>query len=95
VKTLADEFGLSGSDLADQAVADPGYMGPGNAGPIATTRVRNAPPDNAIRALLDPSHSAIFWIGVAAILGLVLVTGQVRVEAALGGRAGRSRRGGS
>jgi hypothetical protein len=53
------------------------------------------PPENVIRALLDPHGSAIFWVALAAILGLVLVTGQVRVEAALGGRAGRSRRGGS
>ena len=44
---------------------------------------------SASRGLIDPHGSAIFWIGVAAVLGLVLVSGQLRVEAALGGRAGR------
>lgn len=58
---------------------------------VATTRQRNEPPLNPVKALVDPHSSAIFWIALASILGLVLVTGQVRVEAALGGRAGRGK----
>jgi hypothetical protein len=48
------------------------------------------PPANPLRAILDPKGSAIFWVAAAALLGLVLVTGRLRVEAAVGGRAGRS-----
>jgi len=85
VKTTAETFGLSGYELAQETARDPQVA----AQPVATTRAQNEPPLNPIKALLDPSHSAIFWIGLAAILGLVMVTGQFRVQAKLGGRAGR------
>lgn len=87
MRTLDETFGVSGSDLASQAVVDP-QAGPS---PVATTRVQNAVPANPLKALTDPHGSAIFWIALAAILGLVLVTGQVRLDAKLGGRAGRRR----
>jgi hypothetical protein len=89
--TAEEMFGVQSAMLAETDVANPTTPTP----TMATTRARNVPPENVIRALLDPHGSAIFWVALAAILGLVLVTGQVRVEAALGGRAGRSRRGGS
>jgi hypothetical protein len=85
VKTGSETFGISGWDLAQETAADPQVASQ----PMATTRAQNEPPLNPIKALLDPSHSAIFWIGLAAILGLVMVTGQFRVQAKLGGRAGR------
>lgn len=83
--TLADVFGPTGAELAASDVADPQV----GARTFATTGVRREPPESATRALLNPSHSAIFWIGLAAVLGLVIVSGQVKVEAALGGSAGR------
>jgi hypothetical protein len=85
VHTLADVFGPTGAELAASDMADP-QTSPRT---FATTPVRREPPANPVRALVNPSHSAIFWIGLAAVLGLVLVSGQVKVEAALGGRAGR------
>lgn len=85
MRTAAETFGSSGADLAAASVVDP----QASPSPIATTRVQNQPPTNPFKALLDPSHSAIFWIGLAALLGLVLVTGQFRIDAKLGGRAGR------
>jgi hypothetical protein len=88
-RTVEDTFGVSSALLAETDIANPSTPTP----TVATTRQRNAPPENPLRALVDPHGSAIFWIALAAILGLILVTGQVRVEAALGGRAGRARRG--
>jgi hypothetical protein len=85
VRTAQETFGISGAALAGEISADPQVA----AQPYATTRFQNEPPLNPLRALTDPTHSAIFWIGLAALLGLVLVTGQFRVQAALGGRAGR------
>lgn len=87
MRTAAETFGVSGAALASDSVVDP----QANASPIATTRVQNEVPASAAKALLDPSGSAIFWIALAAILGLILVTGQVRLDAKLGGRAGRKR----
>lgn len=86
MQTSAEIFGTGGYELAALDAADP--QTPPRT--IATTDARQAVPEG-IGALLDPKHSAIFWIGAAAILGLVIVTGQFRVEAALGGRAGRSK----
>ena len=87
MRTAAETFGVSGSALAETQLLDP-QVSPY---PIATTRVQNEPPSNPFRALLDPTHSAIFWIGLAALLGLIMVTGQFRIQAALGGRAGKRR----
>jgi hypothetical protein len=88
VRTAAETFGTSGAELAQEQLVDP----QANPSPIATTRVRNAPSTSAVKALLDPHGSAIFWIALAALLGLMMVTGQIKVQAALGGRAGKSRR---
>lgn len=87
MKTAAETFGTSGFALAEEGIRDPQTPNP----TYATTRAQNEPPDNPFAALVDPSHSAIFWIGLAALLGLVMVTGQFRIQAALGGRAGRKR----
>ena len=87
MRTAEETFGIGGSALAAEQIVDP----QSNPSPVATTRVQNQPPSNPLRALIDPSHSAIFWIGLAALLGLVMVTGQFRIQAALGGRAGRRR----
>jgi hypothetical protein len=46
-------------------------------------------PASGFNGLLDPKGSALFWIGLAAVLGLVIVTGQLKVSAALRARGGR------
>jgi hypothetical protein len=46
-------------------------------------------PSTGVHGLLDPKGSALFWIGLAAVLGLVLVTGQLKVSAALRARGGK------
>jgi len=46
-------------------------------------------PSEGLHGLMDPKGSALFWIGLAAILGLVIVTGQLKVSAALRARGGR------
>jgi hypothetical protein len=85
MRTAEETFGVGSALLAESDIANPTTPTP----TVATTRARNEPPLNPVKALVDPHGSAIFWVALAAILGLVLVTGQVRVEAALGGRAGR------
>ncbi|HEY2936750.1 MAG TPA: hypothetical protein VGJ25_09120 [Gaiellaceae bacterium] len=87
MRTAAETFGTSGAQLASEQIVDP-QSAPS---PVATTRVQNAPSHNPIKALLDPQGSAIFWIALAALLGLVLVTGQLKIQGALGlgGRAGK------
>lgn len=87
MRTANETFGISGPDLAAASAADSSSA----TSPIATTRSRNAPPSNPFKALLDPTGSAIFWIGLAALLGLILVTGQARIDLKLGGRAGKKR----
>lgn len=47
------------------------------------------PPDSAARALIDPRGSAIFWVAVAAVLGLAMVSGQLKVSAAVKARGGK------
>jgi hypothetical protein len=88
--TASEVFGISGPDLAQEQAADP-QSGPS---PIATTRQTNAPPSNPLKALLDPQGSAIFWIALAAILGLFMIHGQASVDTKLGfgGSAGGKRR---
>jgi len=46
-------------------------------------------PSEGFHGLLDPKGSPLFWIGLAAILGLVIVSGQLKVSAALRARGGR------
>lgn len=87
MRTAEETFGISGSGLAGEQIMDPS----GAPSAMATTRVRNDPPLNPVKALLDPSGSAIFWIGLAAVAGLLLVSGQIHLDAKLGGRAGRGR----
>lgn len=79
-------FGPSSQALARADFLDPQTP---RSRTIATTEVRNEPPDNPVLALLDPQGSAIFWVGLAALLGLLLVTGELKVQAAIGGRAGK------
>lgn len=85
MRTVSETFGVSGPDLAAAAQADSNSM----PSPVATTRSQNQPPSNPLKALIDPTGSAIFWIAAAALLGLILVTGELRLDAKLGGRAGR------
>lgn len=80
-------FGLTGEQLAVMDANDPATPAVRS---VATTGIHTAPAERAVGALLDPQYSAIFWVGLAAILGLVLVTGQLKVEAALGLRGGKS-----
>jgi hypothetical protein len=88
VKTASETFGIPSAILARQDALDPQTPTPR---PHASTEQTLEPPMSAARALTDPQGSAIFWIGAAAILGLVMVTGQFKVQAALGARAGRKR----
>jgi hypothetical protein len=85
MRTVDETFGISSAGLAAEAATDPTIQTP----TMATTRTQNQPPSNPVKALMDPHGSAIFWIGLASILGLVMVAGQGRVEASLGGRVGR------
>lgn len=89
MRTAQETFGLSGPDLAAQQVADP----QSNPSPVATTRARNTVPTNPLSALADPTGSAIFWVGLAALLGLFLVHGEASISTKLGvgGRAGKRR----
>ena len=52
-----------------------------------TPNVQPAP--NALHALVDPRGSAIFWILAGAILGLVMVQGQLSIAGKLKTRAGK------
>ncbi len=87
--TAGEIFGIGGAELAELDKADP-QTAPVRA--YASTETATLQPASpATRAILDPKGSAIFWIAAAALLGLVMVTGQFKVQAALGGRAGRGR----
>lgn len=77
----SDIFGPSGADLARADHADP--QTPAHR-TFATTDVGDEPPRNPVQAITDPRGSAIFWIAAAAILGLILVTGEVKLAAAIG-----------
>jgi hypothetical protein len=88
MRTAEEPFGMSGARMAAEQIVDPSS----NPSPVATTRVQNDVPDNPLRALTDPHGSAIFWLGLAGLLGLVLVTGQFKVQAAVATRAGRGRK---
>lgn len=88
--TVEDIFGVSSDQLAEADKRDPTT-------PLRTySTAENSPdahnvPSNAFAAMLDPRGSAIFWIALFAILGLILVTGQIRVEGAVGSRVGKKR----
>lgn len=47
------------------------------------------PSPNAIRNLVDPRGSAIFWIALFAVLGLAMVSGQLSVAAKVKARGGK------
>lgn len=85
--TAKEMFGISGEELAVRDAWDP--QTPAQRTVATASKSSLEPPRTAVRALADPQGSAIFWIAAAAILGLILITGRLRVEAALGGRAGR------
>jgi hypothetical protein len=80
-------FGPDSDELARADHADP------QTSPRVVTTAVNSPgnetPHSALAAITDPKTSAIFWIALAGVLGLVLVTGQVRFEAAAASRVGR------
>jgi hypothetical protein len=91
VYSISEIFGISSDDMARSDAHDPTT-------PYRTySTAENSPgalnpPDNPLAALLDPKGSPIFWIALFSILGLVLVTGQIRVEGALGSRVGKGKR---
>lgn len=73
-----------------------GFEGASAGGNIATAPAPGAPatsslqpPPNALKALTDPRGSAIFWIAIAAILGLAMVSGQLAVSAKVKARGGK------
>lgn len=88
MQTAEDIFGPFGNPdvMASQSLASPQT---GAAPAHASTEATLQPAETPLRALLDPKGSAIFWIALAAVLGLVMVTGQLKVSAALKGRTGR------
>lgn len=88
--TAEQVFGVSGADLAHDFYND--AQTPASPA-VATTEQALAPPLNPFHALLDPSHSAIFWVGAAALLGLLLVSGEFKVAAMVGGGGRVGRRG--
>jgi hypothetical protein len=88
VHYLSEIFGPDSDELARADAADPQTP----AIRTVTTAVNspgNETPHSALSAITDPKTSAIFWIALAGVLGLVLVTGQVRFEAAAASRVGR------
>ena len=87
--TIDDLFGIDSDTLARADAADP--TTPLRTYATAENTPTMSPAPNALAAMLDPKGSPIFWIALFAILGLVLVTGQIRVEGAIGSRVGRRR----
>ncbi len=85
--TIEDIFGVSSDQLAQADQRDP--TTPLRTYATAPNSPTVHPPSNALAALLDPRGSAIFWIALFLILGLLLVTGQIKVDAALGSRVGK------
>ena len=58
--------------------------------PIVTVEEATLQPARSpVSALLDPRGSALFWIALASVLGLLLVSGELKVAAAVRGRAGK------
>lgn len=88
MQTISQTFGLSGDELALADHYDPQTPQTRTVS-TAPGSVTTAAAISATRSLIDPHGSAMFWIAAAAVLGLVLVTGQIRVQAALATRAGR------
>lgn len=85
MQTIDQLFGLEAEREAAATRANPAVQTP----VTATTRAQNVSPSNPLRALADPRNSAIFWIGLAALLGLVIVSGQLKVSAAIAARGGK------
>lgn len=65
-----------------------GNMGVASA-PTAVASSALKPHPNAIGALLDPKGSGIFWLALAAILGLAMVTFQLKIGTEIKSRAGK------
>lgn len=89
MRTAEQTFGIPSELMARADMADPSTPTPRA---MTSTEQSLEPPPSALHAIADPRGSAIFWIAAAAVLGLILVTGQFKVQAALGARAGRSSR---
>ena len=76
-------FGLASNPISS---GGPTSTAPAPGWPASSTI---QPAQNALRALLDPRGSAIFWIAVAAILGLAMVHGQLSISGRVRTRAGK------
>lgn len=87
MQTAADKFGPLGDPdlMASMNLLDPGTP----AAPAHASTEATLLPAEGVMGLLDPKGSPMFWIALAAVLGLVLVTGQLKVSAALRARGGR------
>lgn len=84
--SITDRFGtLADPDLVGRAWVDSDITG---AAPAIAT-VSKTSPATGLKGLLNPRGSAIFWVVVAAVLGLAMVSGQLKVSAALNGRGGK------
>ena len=84
--SITDVFGtLADPDLLGRASSKSDITG---ASPAVAT-VSKTGPATGLKGLLDPRGSAIFWVVVAAVLGLAMVSGQLKVSAALNGRGGK------
>jgi hypothetical protein len=90
-QTIGEIFGIESDDMAWADHADPQTPGV-RTYTTAVNSPGNHTPESVMHALTDPKGSAIFWVGLAALLGLILVTGQVRFETGakvgVGGGAG-------
>jgi hypothetical protein len=87
VYSSAEIFGVSGDQLAYNDAMDP--QTPASRAMVAAPSRHLSPPLNPARALVDPKGSAIVWVGAAALIGLMMVSGRIAIEAAVGGRVGR------
>lgn len=76
-----DHFGFAGESAGGNIATAPTPAQP------ATSTLK--PPENAARALIDPKGSAIFWVAAFAVLGLAMVSGQLKVSAAVKARGGK------
>lgn len=88
MESITDVFGILAEP--EQLARDSMRSEFTSASPAMATTGATAGPAAGARGLLDPRGSALFWVGLAAVLGLILVTGHLKVSAALTGRGGKS-----
>lgn len=80
--TMESKFGVSPEATAQQAAANSAVQTP-----VHSSTEGNLTP-SPTRGIVDP-NSAIFWLAVAAVLGLAIVSGELKLSAALKARGGR------